>query len=156
MNDMLTGKDALIARLEDENARLRRELAEKDQQVEHDRKVVALGVTNLRRALSPLYTALQQVFGEFDGLGVDAVDAPTASGGVDAKVSAVWQAWKQRLPQSCGRVIDALLIHGGLTGPQICVAAKMSPNTLHGGTLTKLNKAGLLDKSGDRYSLKQL
>lgn len=158
MSEILTAQDALIARLEDENAQLRRELVKKDQVLESDRRTIAAGVANLRRQLSPLYTALKQVFGEMEGLVEDTDPTGGSSHGPDSRVSAVWDSWKGRLSPACGRVIDALLIHGALNSQQICVAAKMGMSTLLGGTgvIAKLNKAGLLDKNGGKFSLKKL
>jgi len=159
MTDIVTGQDALIARLEDENARLRRELAAKDGEIRAVETQNAVAVKNLKRALMPLHTALQQIFGEIDV--IVSPDDATGSGSsapADARVEKVWADWKSKLPNSCGKVIDALLLHGPLNQQQICVSARISPNTLSGGTgvIARLNKAGLWTKHSDgKYELRK-
>lgn len=155
MTDMLTGKDALIARLEDENATLRRELAEKDQSVTQERQAISVGVTDLRRQLSPLYTALRQVFGEMEGLaGDESTGGPSVSPD-DPRVARLWVEWKSKLSPACGRLIDVLLIHQDLNIDQMCVAAKMGKNTVY-RAISAMNKPSLLVKNGNRFSLKKL
>lgn len=149
MSDVVTGKDALIARLEDENARLRRELAEKDQQVEVDRKAIASGVTNLRRQLSPLYKALQQVFGELDVIGGDDAPLPPA-----ASNGARWDDWKARLGPSCAKVIDVLLLGGEMSIVAIATTGRMGKRTVYDAT-SKMGQAGILVRNGNKFSLKQ-
>lgn len=114
----------------------------------------------LRQQLSPLYRALQAVFGELDAAGVTDSAAPAAAAGVpqagpDARVTAVWESWKSRLPPACGKIIDALLLHNELTQAQLKVAAKLGTSTVS-DAVWKLNKAGLINKNGRRVSLKQL
>jgi hypothetical protein len=153
--ELMTGDQALIARLEDENARLRRELAEKDQEIRAVESQNAAAVKNLRRALNPLYTALRQVYGEMDV--IDPIDTEAPAPASSAKVEKVWADWKSKLPGSCGKVIDALLLHGPMNPTQIVVAAKVGTNTLYGGTgvIARMNKAGLWTKGSDgRFALR--
>lgn len=156
MNDLLTGQDALIARLEDENAHLRLELAAKDGEIRAVESQNAAAVKNLRRQLSPLYTALQQVFGEIDVL-VSPEDAPGAvASGTDARVKAIWESWKGRLGPTCAKVIDALLLQPDMTNRQIAMAIGTGRIQTIYDAVAKMNKASLLSKNGDRYSLKAL
>lgn len=150
---LMTSQDALVARLKDEIAELREALAEKDRQLATHKRIADHGVKNLRRQLHPLYTALQQVFGQIDTL-VDA-DAPEAPA-VNGRVEKVWADWKSKLPGSCGKVIDALLLHGPMTERQLCVAARISPNTLRGGTgvISRMNAAGLWEKRDGKFTLR--
>lgn len=150
MSEIVTGKDALIARLEDENARLRRELAEKDQLVEVERKTISVGAANLRRQLAPLHKALQQIFGEIESLGVE--DIALAS---PASNTARWDDWKARLGPSCAKVIDALLLGGEMTVKAIMTTAKMGQQTVYQAT-SKMGQAGIITKNGGKFSLKAL
>ena len=153
--ELLTADQALIARLQDEVSQLRRDLVEKDQVIAALEASTGRAVKNLRRQLTPLYTALRQVFGEIDVLDPDASeDVGVAPSG---RVTQVWSDWKSKLPNSCGKVIDALLLHGPLNQQQICVSARISPNTLSGGTgvIARMNKAGLWTKGSDgKYTLR--
>lgn len=108
----------------------------------------ALGM--LRKQLTPLYRALQAVFGELDAAGVE--DAPQNT---SPRVSAVWENWKAKLGGGPAKVIDALLLHREMNTQQLAIAIGCDrttvPNYIH-----RLNKAGLLNKNGGRFSLKEL
>jgi len=65
-----------------------------------------------------------------------------------------WNAWKQRLPEPTGRIIDALLIQP-LTHTQIATQAQMHPNNVH-KYIGPLKNNGLVEKNGNRWSLKRL
>jgi chromosome segregation ATPase len=150
-------KDRKISELEAELRQVRRELADAELEASRAREDSSRALSMLRGQLSPLYRALQAVFGELDAAGVSDTssrsdrDQPMQS----ERVSAVWEAWKKKLPPGCGKIIDALLIHSDLNGTQICVAAQIGKGSLH-GLIYKLNKAGLINKNGGRFSLKQL
>jgi chromosome segregation ATPase len=145
-----------ISELEIELRQVRRELSDAELRAERATEDAGRALGMLRKQLGPLYRALQAVFGELDAAGIhetrEGGPAPAES---SDRVSAVWTAWKSKLSPACGRVIDALLTHGELTGQQICVAAHMGKNTMR-DVITKLNRAGVLAKNGGRYSLKQL
>lgn len=153
---LVTERDALVLRLEDEIARLRRELADKDQIVSQERHRFETGAQALRRQLQPLYAALQQVFGEFDGLGgTEALPAaPGAGPSVDARTAAIWASWKQRLGPMCAKIIEALLLQPGMTNRQLAVAVGTKRIQTIYEAVTKLNKAELLTKTGDSYFLR--
>jgi len=153
MDALMTSQDALIARLEDEIAQLRRDVADRDRQLAVARRASEAGVKNLRRQLQPLYTALQQVFGEIDAL-IDS-EEPT-SVAPDARVKAIWESWKQRLGPTCAKMIDALLLQPDMTNRQIATAIGTGRiQTVYDG-VAKMNKNSLLIKNGDRYSLRKL
>lgn len=138
----------LAGQVRDLQAQLRdtkRELMQRERETAH-----ALGA--LRKQLSPLYRALQAVFGELDAVGIE--DSPGAAPN-PSRTSAVWESWKSRFPGRPAQVIDALLLHGALNQTQIALAVGMTRNNVP-QLIFKLNKAGLIDKNGDKYSLKQL
>ena len=156
-------RDLVIAKLEREAQALRRQVSDAETRASRAREDADRAMTMLRRALSPLYRSLQAVFGELDNAGVTddgPASSPTTGSGVavgtaDPRVQAVWTAWKEKLPPACGKVIDALLIHGDLNQAQIKVAAKLGTSTVS-DAVYKLNKAGLINKNGGRVSLKGL
>jgi len=155
-------RDAEIEKLRGEIRELRRQVSDAQVEAERAREDANRALSSLRRQLHPLYRALQAVFGELDAAGVtddapqrspaaQANDAPAT----DARTKAVWESWKSRLPPACGKVIDALLLHGELNQAQLKVAARLGTSTVS-DSVYKLNKAGLINKNGGRVSLKQL
>ena len=149
-------KDRRIADLELELRQARRDAMDARMEAGRAQEDAARALSALRGQLSPLYRALQAVFGELDAAGVSDGTSHGAAPSQDAdRISPVWDAWKKKLPPQCGKIIDALLIHKDLNGTQICVAAQISKGSLH-GLIHKLNKAGLINKNGGRFSLKQL
>jgi chromosome segregation ATPase len=145
-------RDAEIRDLAGQVRDLEAQLRDAQREIMQTRRESGNALAALRKQLSPLYRALQAVFGELDAAGVDDT-VPLAS--TNTRTSAVWDAWKQKLSPACGQVIDALLIHGELNVQQICVAARMGKNTVY-GVIVMLKKAGVINKQGGRFSLKQL
>jgi hypothetical protein len=78
-----------------------------------------------------------------------------ASTGPDARVQAVWTAWKQKLNAPCGRIIDALLVHGEMNTTQLSVAAQMHKSNVS-KAIQKLHEVSVITKNGGRFSLKAL
>jgi hypothetical protein len=136
--------------LRQDNANLREQVKEIRDEADREHKATLRGVGELRRQLSPLYRALQAVFGELD---VFADEGPTPA--ASPKVSAVWESWKQKLPGKKAEVIQALLDHGEMTIPQLRVATHSGQQTVYDVT-SALFRLGLLNKNGGKYSLKQL
>ncbi len=141
--------DPRIAALERELRLSRQALTEAERELVRVRSESDRALGALRKQLSPLYRALQAVFGELDAV----PDQDEGAG--QGRVSPVWDAWKSKLSPACGKVIDALLVHKELNGQQICVAAQMGKNTMY-DVISRLNRAGVLNKNGGRFSLKQL
>lgn len=147
----------------------RRQIAELENQVDdavRDSMQAKRALASLRKSLSPLYRSLQAVFGDLDLAGI--VDEPaqpiTAGGpagagavatGVDPRHAAVWASWKERLGAGPANVIDKLLIHGEMTATQLRIACACRLDTVY-RNVSILKKAGLINKSGDKYSLKSL
>jgi len=148
--EVVTDPNDEIEALQQDNADLRRELSRAIQA----KRASEQGLSALRKQLTPLYRALQAVFGELDAAGVD--DSGPANNATP-RVSAVWESWKQKLGTNTApaRVIDALLGHGELNVAQLKVAAKMANQTVY-DAIHRLNKLGLINKNGGRFSLKQL
>lgn len=143
---------ALAAEIRD----LRAELAEARANEARARKDAARALSSLRHQLSPLYRALQMVFGELDAAGVqDEASRPGTTESIEPRVAAVWQSWKSKLPGKASEFIDILLQHGEMNAAQLRIAGRCSSDTVY-QTIHKLNKAGLINKNGGKFSLKQL
>lgn len=101
-----------------------------------------------RNKLGSMLHAIRAVFGGADGA------APTAGSSIPQPTpSAAYDAWKQRLPPSCGRVIDALLVQPmGYT--QLKNFCKMGQSTLD-QALAKLRANGLIEKDGTLNRLRR-
>jgi len=154
-------RDDRIDDLERQVARLRGELSDARHELTRVREDSNRALTALRQQLSPLYRALQRVFGELDAAGVadvapqaSAPTAPASAATADSRTMAVWESWKSKLG-AAGKLIDALLVHGEMNTQQLAIATGLHRTTIPKHIYT-LNKAGLLNKNGGRFSLKPL
>ena len=145
-------RDTEIDALREQVATLEVELENARREVTQTRKENVRAIASLRRHLSPLYQALQAVFGELDTIG--GVDEPTTQAS-NPRVNAVWQSWKSKLGGSCAKLIDALLLHGEMNTQQLAIAVGLHRTTIP-ALIYKLNQAGLINKSGGKFSLKSL
>ena len=147
-NQQLAAAEKMIGELESE---LAREKA-KSRSVER-------GAQKLRQQLSPLYQALGMVFGEIETMGIGDSGESSSPSSSDPRKAAVWDSWVEKLggkDSFAGKMIVALLQHGALTSKQIAIhIGTKRMQTVYETTL-KVNKAGILDKNGDRFSLKEL
>jgi hypothetical protein len=135
-----------IEKLEQENRELHTSLIAMQRKV----KSMEQGLRGIRRQLEPWHNALGLLFGELDEQGIS--DAPTS---VPTRIAGVWESWKQKLGGKSADLIDALLQHGVMNAPQLRVAMKCHINSVY-ETTAKLQKLGLVNKNGGRYSLKEL
>ncbi len=117
---------------------------------------IEAGVSDLRKSLAPLYQALQRVFGDIDAMGV--AESVSSSSAMGPRASAAWDSWKQKLgPNSAAaKIIDILMLHGELTHTQLRIHIGTSRMQTVYDAVSKLNKAALLNKNGDKFSLKEL
>ena len=142
------------ADLRDEIRRLKAELLATRRDLDHAHAEATRALSSLRKQLGPLYRALQAVFGELEAAGVD--DDPTFTAeGTSPRTTAVWASWKSRLPGGPAKIIDALLLHHEMNTQQLAIATGVHRNSIP-AMIYKLNKAGLLNKNGGRFSLKSL
>jgi FtsZ-binding cell division protein ZapB len=155
-------RDQEIESLKAENRRLQRAVTDAEVEAKRAREDANRALSMLRRQLSPLYRALQAVFGELDDAGVTDGPVPVHTAGAapvageDARLKNIWDSWKERLGPTCAKVIDALLLQSEMTNRQIAVAIGTGRIQTVYDAVTKMNKVSLLTKNGDRYSLKQL
>lgn len=142
----------MMRELREENKRLARALQDANLRADRAGEDSTRALAALRKQLSPLYRALQAVFGELDAAGIGDT-APVGNG--DPRVSAVWDSWKSRMGGSYAKVIDALLTHGELNTQQLSVVVGLHRTTIP-ALIHKLNKNGLINKNGGKFSLKPL
>lgn len=160
LNGVVDTRDNEIARLTAMVDDLTGELEVARAEAKLARQQVARALHNLRKQLAPLYQALQMVFGELDAAAPDTGDASTASTAtsgqsLDDRQKKVWDSWKSRLGITASKCIDALTTHGELNTQQLAIATGLHRSTVPTG-IHALNKAGLINKNGGRFSLKQL
>lgn len=128
-----------------------RQLADAEEALRQEKAknaAVERGVSQLREILSPMFNGLKMVFGEIDVMGVGgSVSTP--------KTSAIWESWKQKLPTLEGRAIDALLLHGEMTVPQLRIHIGCATRTSR-NVASSLSGKGLALRSGGKIRLKEL
>lgn len=103
-------------------------------------------LSRLRKQLQPQYESLQALFGELDQAGAVA-ESVVGTAGQPIPASR-YDAWKQRLPPACGKVIDALLTQP-LTQSQLETYCKMHFNTVRNSLLT-LKSNSIVEKDSDK------
>jgi hypothetical protein len=138
---------------ERELSNLRKSLALAEEELRKERLKnagIIAGVNELRHVLNPLYQALQRIYGEFDGMGME----ETILGATPQK-KAVWEDWKKKLDPQCAKAIDALLLHGEMNQTQLRLHIKCAKGSTP-GIVFRLNRAGLINKNGGRISLKEI
>jgi hypothetical protein len=116
-------------------------------------------IVELRRQLGPLHRALRAVFGEIELATGRAGEEPfSPSAAPTSRVfnnSEVWDHWKQTMPGLPAKFIDSLLKHGPQTATALSISAPCHRANV-AGVIHKLNKAGLIRKDGDVFSLKEI
>ena len=74
-----------------------------------------------------------------------------------SRSSAVWEDWKKKLgATAASKIIDILLLHGQLDQTQIRIHLGTSRMQTVYDAVSKLNKAGIINKNGGKISLKEL
>jgi hypothetical protein len=137
---------------DEEISTLRRTLERTDEALRLERNKTAAiehSLRELRHLTKPFYQLLQRIHGELDDVGIDAA-TPVGGGG------SKWDAIKQRNPGRIAQAIDTLLIQGALTTSQLAAAMRMNRSNCANNVVTKMRSMGLLDKTGDSYSLRPL
>ena len=123
--------------------------------------VAVRALTALRTQLGPLYRALQDVFGELDEAEIEEAarvfhpSAPSTASTVTSRTTAIWENWKTKLPGYPARIIDALLLQSDLSTTQLAISCGCKSQRISEG-ISKLNKAGLINKNSGKFSLKAL
>lgn len=138
---------------------LKEELREKEEQLEAARSgsVAAVkALKSLRIVLEPIHKALKMVFGELDAAGIETEgQSESISSSPGTRSNLKWESWRQRLGGRKAEFIDLLLVHGEMSHKQLGAANHCSYQTSV-DTIAALNKAGIIHKSGGKFSLKDL
>lgn len=129
-----------------ENAKLIKRLEEARNELDRMQVSVSEFVNRLR----PLHQMLDSFFGGTTG------DSPASapSGTPMPHNRDAWTAWKQQLPERCGRIIDALLVQP-LTQTQMKTFCKMDQATVS-RMVSILDRNGLVERDGRLVKLKRL
>lgn len=143
-------RDTIIAGLREQLRQTREELAA----ALASKGQVERGAQALRKALAPFYGALRFIFDETEGMGIAEVQTQTAS----PQKSAAWESWKQKLGpgSAAAKIIDMLHVHGALDQTQIRIHLGTSRMQTVYDAVSKLNRAGIINKNGGKISLKEL
>lgn len=148
-----------VERLLGENRRLKDALDRATLEAAIAKREAEAAIGPLRTQLTPLYRALQVLFGHMEAAGVTASDPVVPTSGRpptgNQKHAAVWESWKQKLGPTAAKFIDALLLHEEMTVTQLRIACQCGQQTVY-DTASKMSKAGLINRNGGKYSLKQL
>lgn len=148
-------RDRIIASLEEDNRDLQKQVAEARRELEVQRSESTRAVGELRRQLSPLYTALRMVFGEIDSVLPVDESAPTnqaAGHGREGK----WDAIKQRMAPRLREAVDILLLQGSMKRTQLAAALKMDYSNCTKNVVGIMLRQGWLVDNGGNLSLKEL
>jgi hypothetical protein len=151
-----------------QNRGLKTELREANDALETARSQAVAGTKALkvlRVRLEPFHLALKFVFGELDAAGIEAETDFGRPGGVPFteraepgssvhRKFAYWEAWITKLGGKSGEVIKALLSHGRMSRAQVREAIGAGWTTTD-EALRKLKGLNLIEKSGDRWVLKE-
>lgn len=109
----------------------------------------------IREYTGPFFKLLTAIHGELDGANISedtAIGHPPGESQPPSREK--WQAWKNQLPPSCGKVIDALLVQP-LTTTQLKGICKVSYESAR-QAIVILTRNGLIEKDGDMNRLKRL
>lgn len=145
-------------RLRREIAGLEQELREAKREAEEARQSAAdavQAISALRRQLEPLHKSLKMIFGE-----ISRVDAgketgePSASENTSRFTNAKLEMMKRQLGGRQAEFIE-FLQHGEMTTAELAAAAHCHRDTV-AQVILKLNRAGLIEKNGNKFSLKDL
>lgn len=147
-------RDRIITSLEQENRDLKEQIEEMQLAAQQANKVVEQGVSELRKILFPLHQAMRLVFGEIENIAPNG-HSDESTGKPGSKNTEVWESWKRKLGGKAAEFITELLVHGEMTGKQLIIATKCGNRTMY-ETISRLNKAQLLNKNGGKFSLKEL
>lgn len=144
-------RDERIAELTEANQELTAALREANASLARVKRESSSALSALRKQLTPLYRALQGVFGELDAANVGDESTPLPS----SREQQVWTVWKDKLGKGPAKAIDALLLHGPMTRKQLAVACGYSPQNVS-NIISDLHQASLITKDGDRVALRSL
>lgn len=144
----------------DDSVRLRREIAGLEHELQEAKNEAVKykqassdsiqAIRALREALDPFHKALKMIFGEMSR--VDAGKTEVTAEGARTANSKL-EMMKERLGGRQAEFIE-LLEHGEMTTAQLAAAGHCHHQTV-ATIIMKLNRAGLIQKNGNKFSLKE-
>lgn len=159
------GDDQEIDRLRNELARATRErdaLRADNVRLRQRVNQVDGPVAQLRQTLEPLYRSLQALWGDIEVIDPQhpasgPAQAPTsAPNPQEARSSPAWESWKQRMPGAPAKLIEAMQLHKEVTVEQLVVLTQITRKQTIYDAIARMNKSGLINKNGGKFSLKQI
>lgn len=108
----------------------------------------------LKQALSPFYQALRMIFEELDDIDAENFTIGQPSGINQPPNAAAYAAWKQQLPPSCAKIIDALLVQPA-TNSQLKTLCKLGSTSVSEG-IRILTINNVVEKDGNLNRLRRL
>lgn len=148
LEGQVDNRDAVIEDLQQQVHDLKRDLRDTQGELSAAKRANVQAVAALKKELSPLYRALQSLFGELDKFDVESFDG--RAGGDK------WEAVKVRLAPRLREAIDILLIQGTMRRTQLANALKMDYSNCTKNVIGVLIRQGWVVDSGGQLSLKQL
>jgi hypothetical protein len=162
LNGEVVDREAEFQPLRDQIEELQADLRKMRQERDKARAegMAAVSAVNaLRDQLSGLYKAMRAIFGEIELVPEAEPQANPSLGRQEPQAgshaAAAWDAWKSRLGSPCAKIISALQVHRAMTQTQISIATQINKKNIP-TYIFRINKAGLLNKNGNEYSLKEL
>jgi hypothetical protein len=147
IDDLKRKNQALQRRVDDLELELQKQ--------KNESKRAAQAIANLRDVLNPLHRAMKLIFGEIDSVDIPEYQPYTTTTTVSVN-SPAWETWKQKLGGKKAEFIQALLDTGHpMTSEQLRISTHTGRSTVP-QIIHELKKLGLIEKNGDKYSLKQL
>jgi len=136
-----------------ENDQLRAEVAELREKLRQNQLLIdkeEQALSQIRTFLQPLYSGLTHLFEQ-----MDSVTGAGAKTGEQPRNKVVWDSWKQKLGGQTAEAIDVLMLHGEMNAEQLRIHLRCARTHVY-NVISRLNKAGIINKNGGRISLKEL
>jgi cell division septum initiation protein DivIVA len=146
------------ARLEKELRKAKEEIVQLHEELDAERKKtrhILAAHGRLMRTLDPLYKGLQQVYGDLldDGESVGTASAPAGDPHLPLDAGR-YRLWKERLPDKCAKVIDALLVQP-MNFTQLKSACKLGSTSVT-EALKILRNNKVIEKDGELNRLRRI
>lgn len=143
------------AQLVEENRQLHIKVRQLDEALRMERlsaEAARACVRELTRILDPFRRAIALIYGEIDLAGL--TGEPSAPAARPSGSSPAWDTWKRKLGGKKAEVIEALESHP-MSRDQVRVATSSGWSTVD-AALAYLKSVGLIEKTGNKWSLKSL
>lgn len=154
VGEVVNGDRPELERLRSTVDRLTRErdaLREENDELQSRLRESDAPIVAIRAKLEPFYRLLQALWGDIEQV---APEPTAAASNAAPQSSPIWDSWKARLPGAPAKIIDALLLHRDASVEQLVVLTGISRKPTIYDAVHRMNKAGIINKNGGRFSLK--